>query len=190
VAAVVAGTLLVGACTDAPKPAAIAHVTGANEVLIQVGDYTIGAIPDEFVVGPELIVYGDGSVYSSSSGTRTGHVTESQLQALLRAGEAMPADAPVGDPAVDAVPLLVVSGTHFWEINDLRVQPLMGYVGDIRSTAAVAATAAWAPARWIVRPFGGPCTVVAEKPDLPGYYMAPVFPHLLDQYPLGECPPQ
>jgi len=166
-------------------------VTGVHEVLIQVGDYSIGAIPDEFVVGPELIVYGDGSVYvSSSSGTRAGHLTESQLQELLRAGEAVPADAPVGDAAVDAVPLLVVSGTHFWEINDVGVQPLRAYVDDVRSTVAAAAKEPWTPARWIARPYGGPCEVAAGKPDLPTYYVAPVFPHLLDQYPLGECPPQ
>ncbi len=191
VAAVVAGTLLVGACTDAPKPAAIPHVTGVNEVLIQVGDYSIGAIPDEFVVGPELIVYGDGTAYlSSPTGTRTGHLNESQLQELLRAGEAVPPDAPVGDAAVDAVPLLVVSGTHFWEINDLGVQPLMGYVDDVRSTVAAAAKEPWTPSRWILRPFGGPCTLVGVEPAGPDYFDAPVYPHLLDQYPLGECPQQ
>jgi len=189
VVAAVVGLALVGACSDSASKPAIDHVTGADEVLIQVGDYSIGAIPDEFVVGPELIVYGDGTVYTSSSeGTRTGRLTEAQLQRLLGDGEAMPVDAPVGTPTADAVPLLVVSGTHFWEIGDLSVQPLRGYVDGIRATVAAATTEPWTPSRWIVRPFGGPCAVVAVEPAEPDYYDAPVYPHLLDQYPLGDCP--
>ena len=190
VVAVVVGIAVVSACSHTAPPPKIDHVKGADEVLIQVGDYMLGQNIDGFVWAPQLIVYGDGSVYAeTANGLMTGSLTESQVQRLLRDGAAVPSDAPVGTVAVDASPLLVISGTHFWEIGDLRVQPLMGYVEEIHSVVSAAATQRWTPTRWILRPYDGPCTVVADEPDSPDYYDAPVYPHLLDEYPLGECPP-
>ena len=37
----------------------------ADAVLIRLGFYTIGGVPDEFVVGPQIVVYGDGTVPAS-----------------------------------------------------------------------------------------------------------------------------
>jgi hypothetical protein len=49
-----------------------------------------------------------------------------------------------------------------------------------------AATEQWRPARWIDRPWGvNTCTVI-DQPGNDALYDAPVYPHLLDEYPLGE----
>ena len=44
----------------------------------------------------------------------------------------------------------------------------------------------WAPSRWIFRPFGAKvCSVVTEPSGIEGY-SAPVYPHALSNYALGD----
>ena len=61
--------IAVTACSDASQSTAstvgtIPHPSGASDVVIQLGDYDFNGGPDVFVTGPEVVVYGDGSVYA------------------------------------------------------------------------------------------------------------------------------
>ena len=85
----------------------------ADAVLIQLGSYVVGGVPDEFVVGPEIVVYGDGSVYAelyvgvengeASLRLVTGRLGESQLQDVFEAAASLPAPGVVGASASRAM---------------------------------------------------------------------------------------
>jgi hypothetical protein len=93
---------------------------------------------------------------------------------------------------VDAGPILLVASGNTWEINDLSTEPFARYIADLRSVVSAVATKTWKPERWIVRPFGARVCSVVEEPTGEQAYDAPVYPHALAQYPLGEltigCP--
>ena len=161
--------------------------------MVQVGDYHLGVVPDMFVFGPEVVVYGDRSVYAElfdgvKDGAATyrlvrGRMSEGQLQRLLSDADALPPTSPVGLPGTDGFPLLLVTGARTWDINDLEAEPFATYLDEVRATVRSAATEAWRPPRWIVRPYGAPrCS--AQQPSEQSYYDAPVYPHVLDQYSL------
>ncbi len=167
------------------------------DAVLQIGDYHIGGNPDEFVTGPEVVVYGDGTAYAElldgvthgvvTAHLVTGHMSEDQIQQLLGAADKLPSTSPIGVAAVDQDPLLLVSGAHRWEVNDRAVEPFATYVASVRASVRQLAHQEWIPTRWIVRPFEGlHCAVVAQN-QTPGLYNAPVYPHMLDHYPVGDC---
>jgi hypothetical protein len=187
------------ACSDSGMSSAstadtIPHPTGASDVVIQLGDYDFNGGPDVFVTGPELVVYGDGSVYTrfydvvagvAKFRVVKGRLSEPAVQDLLRRAAALPATTPVGDAVIDAGPLpLVVVGDR-WEINDLSVNPFASFIEYLRATTRAAAVVAWSPTRWIIRPFGATTCSVAEQPSGDDPYQAPVYPHVVATYPLG-----
>lgn len=160
----------------------------ADEVLIQLGSYDIGGIPDEFVLGPEIVVYGDGTVYSElyvgvENGEAvyrlvTGQLSESQLQDVFESAAAFPPAGEVGEVlAVDGRPLMLRVGEQEWAINDLGVQPVRQFIDELRALVGEEVTEPWLPERWIVQQFEDPCEVVEENPQA-GPYDAPVYPHL------------
>lgn len=175
----------------------IDHDTGSLNPVLQVGDYRLGVVPDMFVFGPELVIYDNGVVYAElfdhvQDGEAryrrvTGQVDEDQLQWLLGQGAALPSTSPVGGPLpVDAFPLVVTVDRQTWELNELGVEPFAGFLHDVRSTVDTAATEEWIPTRWVVRPYGAEHCSAVDQPYELSAFDAPVYPHLLDQYPLGE----
>jgi hypothetical protein len=169
------------------------------DVVLQLGDYHLGEVPDMFVTGPEIVIYGDGTVYAElfdgvANGEAQyrrlkGRTSEEQLQKLLRDAKALPPTSPVGVPPTDGSPLLLlVSGTQTWDINDLSAEPFAAYLDEVRSAVRSAAREAWSPSRWIVRPYGVDTCSVVEEPLEQSEYDAPVYPHLLDHYRLGATP--
>ncbi len=193
--------VLSAACTShesAPTATArnITHREGASEVVIQLDDYLFGGVPDEFTVGPELIVYGDGSVYAElPAGVKnqsptfrlvTGHMDETDVQRFLLRAESLPTASPVGQGVPDAIARPLIIGTHRWEINDESMEPFGTYLRDLRSAVEKVATAEWHPARWIDRPYpSSTCSVVEQSATEP-WYNAPVYPHVVDRYPIGQ----
>ena len=205
------GTL--GACTSSESPSPpsdratattiglVEHSAGANDVVLQVGDYHLGEHPDWLVTGPEIVVYGDGRLYAELfDGFRLGTATwsrvqaklsPSQMQALLLPGEDLPVDPPMDPLAVDLFPILIVSASHRWEVNDPEAEPFVTYLTSIRSIVRSFATEAWVPERWVVRVFPSPTCTVTNAPSTDSLYDAPVYPGMLDRFPLGtvECYP-
>ena len=176
----------------------VEHLRGSSEVAVSIGDYRLGFGPGMAVTGPELIVYGNGRVYTEyfegvTNGRPTfhfakGQLSDEQIQVLLRAGDTLPAEAPDVQLPVDTFGTVLVTGTHSWTINDETIEPFAGYFEELRSVVRSSATTAWVPERWIVRRFPATeCTVAVRPLDEPNYD-APVFPHVLDQYPLGGTP--
>lgn len=159
----------------------------ADGVLIQLGSYDVGGVPDEFVLGPGIVVFGDGSVYAElyvgvDNGEAvlrlvTGRLTESQLQDVFEAAASLPAPGVVGEQATDGAPLLLRVGSQEWAINDVSVQPYREFIDELVALVEDEVTEPWEPDRWIVKPFGEPCKVVDENPQQ-GPYDAPVYPHL------------
>lgn len=196
--------VLLGACdgrSDTASSSRAPSVASAEpaDVVVQLGDYHLGVIPDMFVTGPELIIYGDGTTYAEfydgadSDGHAqfrlvTGHVDDATLHDLVTTAGALPSVTPVGEAPVDGFPLLLVVGEHRWYINDLAAEPFASFLAELRATVDSDATEEWHPTRWIDRPYGiNTCTVIDQPGDDP-LYDAPVYPHLIDEYPLGETP--
>lgn len=182
----------VGCSSDSSEPAVTLPNVAADAVLIQLGSYEIGGVPDEFVVGPRVVVYGDGAVFAEmydgvvSFRLVTGRLDESQLVEVFEAAEELPAEGVVGQLPSDGVPLLLVIGDRRWDIGDPAIEPFGAFVAKLTSMVDAAATDEWRPARWIMQPYEAPCVVVPDDPEA-GPYDAPVYPHLMDTYLLGEC---
>ena len=190
--------------TAAPAATTIAsvqHPTGSADVVLQVGDYHLGWGPDVSVSGPEIVVYGDGGLFAELfDGVKDNHavwsrvqahLSEDQLQTLLRPGEQLPADPPQNTIAVDTFPILLVSAAHRWEINDPQAPPFGSYLTNLRNTVRSYVTQVWTPQRWVVREYPSPTCTVTDAPSSESTYDAPVYPGLIDQFPLGtvECYP-
>ncbi len=201
VPSVVCALVLLAGCSSGHTPQStttsnIPHPAGASDVVIQLDGYQFGGVPDEFVVGPELVVYGDGSVYaelpdSVKNGVAQfrllqGHLDEAMIQRLLSRAEELPSDSPVGVAVTDNPARPMIVGTHTWEINDRSIEPFATYLNELQSAVAAGASEPWRPARWIDRPYPGFTCSVVEQSEVEPWYNAPVYPHLLDQYPLGQ----
>ena len=173
----------------------VQHPTGSADVVLQVGDYHLGWGPDVSVSGPEIVVYGDGSLYAELfDGVKDNQpvwsrvrarLSEDQLQTLLQPGEDLPADPPQNTIAVDTFPILLVSASHRWEVNDPDAEPFAGYLTSLRNLVRSYATDEWSPERWVVRLYPSPTCTVTDTPSTESSYDAPVYPGLLDQFPIG-----
>ena len=126
-AVLVSLAIVAAACDDSTgsgssTTAVIEHATGPSDVVFQFGDYELGAVPDMFVYGPVLVIYGDGHVYAEmDDGIKNGAVRfrlvrgtmdESAIQDLLRQADELPSTTPVGASVTDGLPLLLVAGSH------------------------------------------------------------------------------
>ena len=171
----------------------IEHLTKPNSIVVQIGDYD-GAYSESAVLGPTLVVYGDGTIYLETPRTETqlpafftGVMPEAQLQVLLRAA----ADYEMTPRQTD-----VPADVHRTELTlgDLRWSRFVGIDDSdpafdellqlVRTTAQSAATTPWVPERWIVRDEHGDCTVT-HAPAASAFDDAPVYPHADDRFPLG-----
>ncbi len=185
----------------ATSVALVSHSTGPNDVVLQVGDYHLGWGPDMGVTGPEIVLYGDGSLYAELfDGVRDNQavrsrvqakLSESQVQTLLRPGEEVPVDPTMNTMAVDTFPILVVSASHRWEVNDPQAEPFVTYLTNLRNMVRSYANEGWVPERWVVRVYPSPTCTVTDAPSTDSSYDAPVYPGLLDQFPIGnvDCYP-
>lgn len=171
----------------------IEHLTNPAGIVVQIGDYD-GAYSESAVLGPTLVVYGDGTVYLETPRTEaqlpqffTGVMPEASLQVLLRAAVAYEPTPRATDVPADMLPTVVIVGGLRWsryvglDDSDPAFDALLQLV---RSTALAAATTPWVPERWIVRDGHGDCTVTAV-PAASDFDDAPVYPHALDRFPLG-----
>lgn len=189
--------------TPSPTVPAIAHASGEKDVIVQLGRYDLGnSVPDNLVNGPEVIVYGDGTAIALIRAVENGSVhrrwvraglTEDDLQSLLRAAAELPADPPTVDLAVDDIPTLLVVGARSWDTSPAQYasnDPFRLLIVQLQATIGANIVDDWTPTAWIERPFGATCTVTATL-DIEPWYAAPVYPHLVDEYPLGpvSCGP-
>ncbi|MEQ1702182.1 MAG: hypothetical protein ABMA25_18880 [Ilumatobacteraceae bacterium] len=187
---VAVASLLAGCSSDSSSsssPDVTVPVVAVDAVLIQLGSYEVGGVPDEFVLGPVIVVYGDGSVHAelyvgvengeASLRLVTGQLSESHLRDVFDAAASLPAPGVVGEQATDGAPMLLRVGSQEWAINDVSVQPYRQFMDDLIALVDEEVTQPWVPEQWIVKPFGEPCKVVAENPQA-GPYDAPVYPHL------------
>ncbi len=142
-----AAVLVVAGCSNSAAPAdppdTIAHARGIEDVVIQLGAYQLSTVPDQTVLGPEIVVFGDGEVYTSLYGDADegdthrlirAHFDEATMQRLLRAANDLPAEAPVdpsqGDGGSEP---LVVNGVR-WDAS-LITAPFRDYFDELRATA-------------------------------------------------------
>lgn len=196
--ATVAVCLVVTAACDGSAgstvPTPIEYPAGPNDVLIQVGDYDFG-FPDEFLIGPEIVVYGDGRAFADlrdptsadASGRRpvTGELDDATIQSLLRAAADVPADAAVGEPAVDEFPTLLIAHDRQWALADSADGPATELLTEVRDAIDAMPTTEWEPEQWTVRSPGSDCTL-SDAPLRPSYLSAPIYPHLVGTDPFAD----
>ena len=178
--------------------APIAHPTGADDVVLQVGAYLLGrTIPDHDVEMPTLVIYGDLRAFGridGSAGPRwaSGRVDRADVVALLRTAAMLPDEAPDGAAreAGDDFGVELVAGDRRWRVYPpglIDADPFVALLDDVWSAGRPALVDPWVPSAWIEQPeWNGPCVVVAE-PDVDPWLAAPIFPHLVDRYPLGPA---
>lgn len=168
--------------------------------MIQLGAYEFRTIPEWHIVAPELVIYRDGSVYTetvddtsapannATHRLRYGRMTEAQTERLIRDAEALPVTRPnPGVSANDVYPLRLTSGPQTWDIEQPPThQPFISYLEQLRSAVRTAATEEWRPSRWVQLVDGDNACVVTEQPGIEPWNNIPVYPHLLEDYPLGE----
>ena len=185
--------------TSAPLQV-IAYDNTSSQVLVQIGNYEFGNNLDQFVFGPRLVIYGDGSAFAEvdGDGVRNGatvfrpiesRVSEAEIQSLLLAASQLPDVATAGVAPEDGLPLLLAVNGQSWEILDFDVEPFNGYVDSVTAVVTASEVGMWTPPAWIQRiPPAPDCESVVEPEGAP-YYSAPVYPHLVNTYPLGrfEC---
>ena len=110
------------------------------------------------------------------------------IRDLLGAARSLPSERVVGDPDLageDVTPrALAVDGVQWdvWEPNDA----IASYEDAVLAAFIAADPATWTPDRWFERPYDGACRVV-DTPTLDYAYVAPVYPHVVVDYPSGGC---
>ena len=181
--------------------AVVPHSSGVNDVVLQVGNYQLGGDPGRAVTGPEIVLYGDGSLYAElfdgvHDGQATwsrvhGKLSETQVQSLLAPGEGLAADPPMNTLDADGWPTQIVSAAHRWLVNDFGEEPFVGYLTKVRTMVRSYATEEWVPERWVVRVADSPTCTVTNAPSSESSYDAPVYPGVLDYFQLGtvDCDP-
>lgn len=182
--------------TSAPLPL-IAYDNTSSQVLVQIGDYEFGNNLDQFVFGPRLVIYGDGSAFAEvdGDGVRNGapvlrpiesRVSDAEIQSLLLAASKLPDVASAGEAPVDGLPLLLAVNGQAWDILDFEVEPFNSYVDSVTAVVIESEVGSWNPPAWVQRiPPAADCVSVDEPEGAP-YYSAPVYPHLANTYPLGR----
>jgi len=169
-----------------------------RRVILQVGEYVLGrTIPDHYVEGPTVVVYGDLRVFGlvsdgSTTSWASGHVSLADVVALLRRAAMLPDTAPDGSAreAVDDFGTMLMVGGRRWRTYPpglVAADPFVALLEEVDTVARRALTDPWTPAAWIEQPErNGPCVVV-EQPDVEPWLAAPVYPHLTDRYPTGPA---
>lgn len=199
--AVTVALLAVAACDSSGRAAddvdgarPIQYPTGSDDVLIQVGDYHF-SWPDEFLTGPEVVVYGDGSAFAelrdpspadaSARRAVSGELGTATIQSLLRSAAAVPTDASVGLLAEDGVPTLLVVGDQRWEITDDADEVLIDLLSLVRNAIDDIPSSDWAPEQWTVRSPGTDCAM-SDHPISPSFHSAPIYPHVVGTDPFAD----
>ena len=174
----------------------------ASDVWLQFGDYVLGAVPEMFVTGPEIVVYSDGVVFAQIRGTvidgrlpydmGTGRLTPDEMRQLVTATKALPVPQPLSDTPVDDFALPLTFGGRTWQVptwdtNEPAVQPVLSFIESLRETVRSAATTQWVPKLWIVRRYEATKCTVTQRPIEPlDYYETAIYPHLTERYSLGD----
>lgn len=142
VALAATAALLMAACASGDEDVArIEHADGSRDVVVQVGDYLPIGYPDEFVLGPQVVIYGDGSafvdVFEPTDGGLVAlrqyeaQLNEDQIQQILRDASDLPATSVVsrGSAPVDGVVSRLRVNGQVWTIH--RYDVLSGIVPDL-----------------------------------------------------------
>ena len=171
---------------------------GADDVFVQIGQYELGNNIDEFVWGPLLVAYRDGSAFAEVDETVIDGVAErrpiealldpAQIDSIRQAADALPDDTEIGldQRAEDAIPRMLIVDDQTWLIHDLSAEPFRSFMESVTEAVEATEVDQWTPQRWVERDRStGQCSVT-QAPSGPSYDNAPVYPHLLDQYPLGD----
>lgn len=205
VTSVVAALAATAACSAsegipvAEDPSSVEITAGPDGVVLVLGSYNIGENIDEFVSGPDLTIYGDGSVYRDTArldgGAPTrfqrGEISERRLTDIVAASRELPAVPEVVGCGDDEGPTLLVIETRTWSDCGLSDAPdFRTFLKSVHDEMNSLDMTTWVPSAIVEhQPLGGPCAVV-ESSGLPLYQTAPVYPHAADRFPLGtfECP--
>ena len=171
---------------------------GADDVFVQIGQYELGNNIDEFVWGPLLVAYRDGSAFAEVDETVVDGVAErrpiealldpAQIDSIRQAADALPDDAEIGldQRAEDAIPRMLIVDDQTWLIHDLSAEPFRSFMESVTEAVEATESTNGLPSVGSNRDRStGQCSVT-QAPSGPSYYNAPVYPHLLDQYPLGD----
>jgi hypothetical protein len=160
VAAVVGATLLLVGCGGDAGAFVTSRPTGADEVVIQVGEYR-NDNPRRNVNGPTITVYGDGRVIAGGGVSyRTGMFSADQVDQLLATADELGLYEPPFErvnpnaPAVDSVDSTVVrftvNGTEITQrvvgrIDFTQGAPVEEFIYGLAESARPVATEIWTP---------------------------------------------
>ena len=112
------------------------------DVVVQVGDYFCCNI-DDFLFGPWLVVYADGSFYRERQigvadgvaelETVTGQLDDAGFESITEAANVLPGSRSVGtdQQASDGVPVVLVAGDATLETLHTLDDPYWGFVGEV-----------------------------------------------------------
>ena len=165
------------------------------DVVVQVGDYFCCNI-DDFLFGPWLVVYADGSFYRERQigvadgvaelETVTGQLDDAGFESITEAADALPDSRSVGpdQQATDGVPLMLFAGDATWTLHTLD-DPYWAFIREVEEVLDGYENRAWTPTAWIEHARGDDTCVVSAVQIQPDSAGAPIYPHVVDEYPLG-----
>ncbi len=170
----------------------------AHDVFVQIGQYELGNNIDEFVWGPLLVAYRDGSAFAEVDETVVDGVAERrpieakldpvQIDAIRRAADALPDGVEIGldQRPEDGIPRMLIVDDQTWLIHDFSAEPFRSFMESVTEAVEATEVDQWTPQRWVQRDRStGQCSVTSA-PSGPSYDNAPVYPHLIGEYPLGD----
>ena len=165
------------------------------DVVVQVGDYSCCNI-DDFLFGPLLVVYADGSFYwerqvgvaggAAELETLTGQLDDAGFASITEAANALPGSRSVGpdQQATDGVPVLLVAGDATWTLHELQ-DPYRAFIDDVGEILDDVEHQPWTPTAWIEHAPGDDTCVVSAVQTQPSSAGAPIYPHVVDEFPPG-----
>ena len=135
---------------------------GADDVFVQIGQYELGNNIDEFVWGPLLVAYRDGSAFAEVDDSVVGVAERSPIEALLdpaqidsirQAADALPDDAEIGldQRPEDGIPRMLIVDDQTWLIHDLSAEPFRSFMESVTEAVEATEVDQWTPQRWVER---------------------------------------
>ncbi len=178
-------------------PSSIEIAAGPDDVVLQLGSYDVGENIDQFVSGPDLVIYGDGAVYRDTirlapdapNRFQRGVLAERRVLDIVAAARELPDVVDGDDCAVDEFEAeLRIEGRTWSACGLLDAADFGAFLDAVRLDVHSTDLTPWEPSALVqLDPVTTTCAVVASS-TLPASQTAAVYPHATDEYPPGEFP--
>jgi hypothetical protein len=151
---------------------------------------------------PRVVIFQDGRVFTTTATDgyastpasahrhMHGQIPQQQLEELLARAATLPPTQESGVTATDEWPTVVQVGRQQWSVYRHSDGVYREFTMLVEEVVRDVATESWEPSAWLVMhddpPWTAPptCEVAVRTDDTP-QQAVPVYPHVVDRYPLG-----